>query len=258
MSSTHVTDDEVISRIADRIADRNIPSFARIGLDVQRGVITVRGNVTSKGERLLLNHILRTTPGVLKVIDGLTMVRPKRAASRFNLSVAPLFAAVFEMPYRLKIVSAVSFVVGTGVLMACWSPHQSVGKVAVYPVKGRVVMDGAAIPNASIILHPVGTSPLPIRVQPRATAESDGGFVVATFTTADGAPEGDFVATVHLMKPVIVDGDSVPGPNVLPSIYSRPETSPFRVRITRDTKELAALELHKKMKRAPDLERKSH
>ena len=61
----------------------------------------------------------------------------------------------------------------------------------------------------------------------------------------DGAPDGDFVATVFLVEETEVDGERQTGPNVLPAVYSKPETSPLKFKITSSTRELAPLELTK-------------
>ena len=244
-SPQSLSDDEVLRQVADRLIERNIPSFTRIGLDVRNGVITAYGNVASKGERLLLVYLLRTTPGVRKVNDGLTIVRPRTGKRQWGQMAASVSAAISELASQIRPLHAAAVLVCLSLLGSLWWPRGSARPVAVYPIKGRVVMDGVALPQASVVLHPVGNSKLPKGIQPRGIAESDGGFAVETFASADGAPEGEFVATVHLLKSVVVDGDSIPGPNLLPIVYSRPETSPFRMTITRETREIAVLELHK-------------
>lgn len=250
-----VISDEEIARLArGRVEERNHPGFQEIELEVQNRVMFASGNVRSKGERVLLVHILKQTPHVEKVIDRLTVgkaadfVAPKSPRTpvrlpEFNFSVSLPTLELPSIPFKPLHVGAVLTGIFTLSLLV-WSTTGSQA-VAVHRVTGRVVMEGEALPQASVVLHPVGNTKLPKGLTPHATAKDDGGFAVATFSEADGAPEGEFIATVHLLKPVVVDGDTIPGPNVLPEVYSRPETSPFRVNISRDTKELAVLELHK-------------
>jgi hypothetical protein len=244
-SSRSLTDDEILARATEQLTQRNIPSFARIDLGVEKGVITVRGNVTSKGEQLLVIHLLNKSPGVRNVINGITISRssPRRCPT-FNV-VDSVRTTVINPLATLKKSHVAAVFVGLGIVALLFWPRSAAQFIAVHPVKGRVLLEGVALPKASVVLHPVGSSKLPQGISPRGTAKEDGGFAVATFAEADGAPDGEFIATVHLLKTVVVDGDPIPGPNVLPVIYSRPETSPFRVNITRETKELAVLELRK-------------
>lgn len=246
-----VTDAAILSLVGDRLMQRGIPSFARIGLDISSGAVTVRGTVASKGERLLLIQILQSTPGVTKVVDGLTISRPRRQMSMPSLQdwaaswagSIPSVTGPFESlkPVHAAAVAAILLIGG----LIYFVPWPKSRPLAVYPVKGRVVIDNEPLAKASIVLHPIGKTKLPNGVQPRAVANQSGGFEVGTFAAADGAPEGEFIATVFLFEPIVVDGDSIAGPNLLPAIYSKPETSPFKVKITRDTKELSLLALHK-------------
>ena len=107
-------------------------------------------------------------------------------------------------------------------------------------------MNGEPLANASIVLHRVGKSKLPINLHPRAKVSEDGTFSLETFDRADGAPNGEFIATVFLTKDEDVNGEILPGPNILPVVYSRPETSPLKIQITSSTTELKPLELTQK------------
>jgi hypothetical protein len=254
-----LTDIQVKALASEILHQRNLPSISNLILDVQAGIVHARGSVSSKGERLLIIYVLKQSPGVRGVVDSLSIrsksISRRATASSFELPDFPWALGIPDLrsPFtpssnllgKVKHSRTASVVVGLTLIALFLWVRSSTPSVAVYPVKGKVIMEGVALPQASVVLHPVGKSKLPQGLSPRATAREDGSFTVATFARADGAPEGEFVATVHLLKQVIVDGDSIPGPNVLPEVYSRPETSPFRVSINRDTKELAVLELHK-------------
>lgn len=130
-------------------------------------------------------------------------------------------------------------------------PRGPVHPVAVHPVKGRVLIDGEPLANAVIALHVAGSSKtkskLPKHTHPRGRAAQDGTFALETFDRADGAPEGEFVATVFLVEEKVdADGDKVYGPNLLPPIYGKPESSPLKLKITASTKELEPLMLSRK------------
>jgi len=125
-------------------------------------------------------------------------------------------------------------------------PRRPVRPLAVHPVKGRVVIDGEPLANAVVSLHHVGhgKSKFPAHLHPHGKAIQDGTFALETFDPADGAPEGEFIATVFLVEEKIdADGDKSYGPNLLPPVYSKPETSPFKLKITASTKELEPLQL---------------
>lgn len=248
------SDDAVLKRVADRLAERGIASFTRIGLDIKGGVVTVHGTVASKGERLLLIHLLRTTQGIRVVNDGLTIgrsnafTRSQSSSSSWSdlFSSLPPFPTLDSLketfssmnPAHVAIALIVLFVGGYFV----W-PRGASRPVAVYPVKGKIVMEGAPMAQATVVLHPTGPTKLPEGILPRATADADGNVVFQTFDPADGSPEGEFIATVHLMKPILIDGDMVPGPDLAPAIYRTSDVSPLRVTITREIKEISLLEV---------------
>jgi hypothetical protein len=250
------TDDAILSRIGDRLAERGIASFTRIGIDIKHGVVTVRGTVASKGERLLLMHILRETPGVRTIQDGLSVksvTAPRQSWGDWfgsltsNISV-PSLPDTDNLPSMTEWFSSLKPIHGgiaAAVLLvaAFFFWPRGPQHVAVYPLQGRVVIGGAPMAQATVVLHPTGPSKLPSGILPRGTATEDGNVIFQTFAAADGSPEGEYIATVHLMKPVIVDGDSVPGPDTSPAIYRVPETSPFRLQVTRETKQISQLEL---------------
>src|SRR5688500_4438547 len=86
-------------------------------------------------------------------------------------------------------------------------------RVAVHPAAGSVTFKGQPAYGASLTLHPkAGPENLPA---PRASVEKDGSFKLSTFNGGDGAPEGEYVATVRWYKLVKAGPDVVAGPNVI-------------------------------------------
>ena len=242
------SDDEVLRRVADCLAARDIASFTRIGVDVRRGVITIRGDVASKGERLLLLHLLRKIPGVEQINDGLsiTSARPVaavRASRRESVS--------FSWPRLSDGMPAIDFQRSTAAVLlagavAFWFwPSGPSHPVAVHPVKGKAVMEGTPMAGAHLVLYPDPDSKIPAGITSRGTVADDGSFELSTFNHKDGAPSGEFVVTVVWSKPVIVDGETQSGPSLVSAVYSKPDSSPLRIKIAVDTKELQPLELKK-------------
>lgn len=252
---------DILARVRESLDSRNIPGFSRLELFNNGRVVIVRGSLASEGERLLAIRAVQQTQGVIRVDDMLTvtgvqMPRPiaqtpprsalARVTSRKKRSDGPgMFATLLENikgEYRNQ---AIAGVVAATLLGFWFYPRGPVRPVAVHPVKGRVVLDGQPLANAAIVLHRVGNSKLPANLHPRGKAMEDGSFMLETFDPKDGAPDGDFVATVFLVEETEVDGERQTGPNILPAVYSKPETSPLKLKITSSTKELAPLELTK-------------
>src|SRR5262245_58148292 len=72
-------------------------------------------------------------------------------------------------------------------------------RVPVFPVSGKVTYQGHAPVGAQIILHPVKYTG-PDSVTPVGTVLDDGTFKVTAYDPGDGAPQGDYVATVQWFK----------------------------------------------------------
>jgi hypothetical protein len=99
-------------------------------------------------------------------------------------------------------------------------------RVPVYPVAGKVTFKGQPAYGAQVVLHAANPSEID-QTAPVGDVKSDGTFNVTVYEPGDGAPEGDYVATVQWFKKV---GDAM-GPNVLPQEYSSPRTSPVKVSV---------------------------
>lgn len=101
----------------------------------------------------------------------------------------------------------------------------------VNPVSGKVTYNGQAPVGAKIVLHALNPSEEG-SVAPIGTVSSDGSFEISAYEKGDGAPPGDYVATIQWYKFVPEDGG--PGPNVIPKEYSSPKTSPIKVTVSAD------------------------
>jgi hypothetical protein len=101
----------------------------------------------------------------------------------------------------------------------------------VHPVSGRVLYQNKPIANAFIVLHPVdGTEADTVR--PRGQTNQDGNFTLSSFGAGDGAPPGEYLATVEWRPVGERDLESSgPPPNRLPPRYARADRSGLRVRV---------------------------
>ena len=93
-----------------------------------------------------------------------------------------------------------------------------------------------------MVLHPVsggrnGTFSANGKVQ------DDGTFKISAFGKDDGAPPGEYVATVQWFRLVQTEGGAGPGPNVLSPEFSDPTGSPLRVTVKDGPTELAPFQL---------------
>lgn len=112
----------------------------------------------------------------------------------------------------------------------------------VYPVQGKVALDGKATPGAFVVFHPKNATE-PNAPRPSAYVDKDGIFRLTTFKSQDGAPPGDYVVTVELRQ-TVKNGDEVQlGPNQLPGQYSQPNTSTLLAKVNAAASNDVPLEL---------------
>jgi hypothetical protein len=101
-------------------------------------------------------------------------------------------------------------------------------RIEVFPVTGKVTFAGQTPTGAQIVLHAVSRTE-PCDVAPSATVNSDGTFAISAYEAGDGAPVGDYVATVHWFK--ILPKEGTAGPNVIPAAYTSAKTSPIKISV---------------------------
>lgn len=113
-------------------------------------------------------------------------------------------------------------------------------KLAVFPVEGKVELNGKPPAGATVILHPKDETRVP---GARAQVQPDGTFKVTTYTTDDGAAEGDYIVTVEWRKAVQKNGDYTFGPNLVPEQYSNRQTSQLEVHVAAQPNVLPPIKL---------------
>lgn len=101
-------------------------------------------------------------------------------------------------------------------------------RIEVFPVTGKVTFAGQIPSGAQIVLHAVNRTE-PCDVAPSATVKPDGTFAISAYEQGDGAPAGEYVATVHWFK--IIPKDGTAGPNVIPALYTSAKTSPIKISV---------------------------
>jgi hypothetical protein len=137
---------------------------------------------------------------------------------------------------------AALFVGGLPALVGCGKSGPE--RVPVFPVEGTVTLEGKPMPGAIIVLHPKSGARSDVPA-PRAQIKSDGSFRFTTYDADDGAPPGDYVATIAWYRLVGQGGDVQAGPNVLPPKYSNPKLSKWEIRIANEPTRLPAVRLRR-------------
>ena len=119
-----------------------------------------------------------------------------------------------------------------------------------YPVSGKVLYQGKPAPYATVRFHPRNASDELKTLCPRGTTALDGTFELSTYGLNDGAPEGEYKVTVSWqvpegkIDPAELDPDVMQdSPERLPKKYTHPKSTPIRVTITSDTRELDTFKL---------------
>ncbi len=128
----------------------------------------------------------------------------------------------------------------TPALIGC---GRSEPRVPVVAVTGKVSFQGQAPSGAQIVLHPVSPK-ADSQVAPSGTVKDDGTFQISAYDQGDGAPPGEYVATIQWFKVVAsAEGAGGRGPNDLPAAYADPATSPIKVKVENSATQLDPIEI---------------
>jgi hypothetical protein len=137
-----------------------------------------------------------------------------------------------------------SFVAMALVLVTLMLPACGKGRKTVYPVRGRILVDGKPAPDAVVKFHP--TFEDPDRVMPFGQAGAEGNFVISSYVNGDGAPVGEYILTFEWRERSGLLKDNFEGPDRLKGRYYDPKKSTFRVTVDKKPQELPPFELTSK------------
>lgn len=88
-----------------------------------------------------------------------------------------------------------AFVAGLAGLAGCGgAEHAAPVRLPVFPIEGRILIDGSPGGNVQIAFHPLGIAAGALR--PVGISAADGTFRLTTYSFGDGAPAGEYAATV--------------------------------------------------------------
>ena len=142
-------------------------------------------------------------------------------------------------PHFPKLISA-------GILLGlvCGCGKTQTDRVSVAPVSGSVSFEGKPAPGALIVLHPKGES-APVAPKARAQVNADGTFRFSTYDSGDGVAPGEYVATITWYQLTKQGGEVKAGPNVLPTKYANPKTSPWKVSVAEGGANIPTLKIRR-------------
>jgi len=126
------------------------------------------------------------------------------------------------------------------VVLAGCSSEKHDDRKAVFPVRGKLLVDNQPAPGAMIVLHPVNAAAQSER--PFGKANSDGTFELTTYEGQDGAPAGEYVVTAEWQFSADKDAPG-PWPNALPPQFADPKRSELKVTIAPGPNDLQPLSL---------------
>jgi hypothetical protein len=142
-----------------------------------------------------------------------------------------MFASLFRSSLPKALTAAILALAVAG----CGGSHKPV-----FPVRGKVLFRGRAAEGALVILNPVGeTNPKAIR--PQGVVGSDGSFEMSTYGEKDGAPTGEYTATIVWL---IENPKTKKEWSPLPTRYMTPDRSGLRVTINDAPNELQPFQLN--------------
>ncbi|MFN0054811.1 MAG: BON domain-containing protein [Planctomycetales bacterium] len=238
-------------RVLAELEKYAIPVVSQLRIAVHGGTVAIMGAVPTEYEKQLVHHFSQKVPGVTQVVNlmrviggpGLTngpeIPGARRGASPRRQRARSVSGMQLRFPFSARQLGTVA-----ALLLLAWAGisfgMRDGSKLSVYPVTGRVEFEGATPDGAVLVLHPVDDQ---ITMQPKALVKADGTFAFTTYLPADGAPAGDYRLTMTWNRLVEVDGEPVPGPNLLPAELADPATTKHQLTIATGNNELPPLQI---------------
>jgi hypothetical protein len=95
----------------------------------------------------------------------------------------------------------------------------------VYPVTGKVLVDGAPAADCLVYLHRTFDDEHPRRVSPFCTTDETGAFSINSYSVGDGAPEGEYVVTLEWREKSGMFGQNHDGPDKFDGAYAKKDVN---------------------------------
>ena len=223
-----VSDDQIAAKVHERIAELGEVITGRVMIRVQNGTIFVHGAVQSQYQRLVVTSALRRIRPDLLVRDRIEIVPAPPGAIRVSLRTELL-------NWGLGLSGAAALLIVSMIAMKAFGRSDDRGLTSI-PV--AVNADGQIANGAFLTLYPVNNQSGDTQVRPQGRVDEHGTVSWTTFEPADGLLPGEYVVTATWNRPIDVDGELQPGPNLFPQMYEAPETSPMRLTVKTRSEDL--------------------
>ncbi len=129
------------------------------------------------------------------------------------------------------------------------------GKLACYPVKGTVIVDGKPADGATVMFVPVGGSEEFNKQRPFSQTDASGTYELRTFKPGDGAPVGDYNVMIRWLSTTSQSAEADPdrgsGPAAVDRLRGRyfdPEKSGLSAKVEKGPNVIKPFELSVKAK----------
>lgn len=139
--------------------------------------------------------------------------------------LAPQGKPVLRQPAPRSVPSSIAtWGLGAALLLAGCGGSSGPPKATVYPVKGKLTLDGEAIGPASFLMLPTVYDKANPRPAPAGAVDAEGNITISCYAKGDGAPEGDYQIQ---FVPSLAGAPKKP----IPQIYFNPSGSGINVKI---------------------------
>jgi hypothetical protein len=134
---------------------------------------------------------------------------------------------------------------------ACWLGVMMItgcgdGKLPLYPVTGKVLVDGKPAAAAMVIFCPIEGSDELLRERPFGITASDGTFQLTTYVKDDGGPAGEYKILAQWLSEPSPNADRDRGGGQFDRLngrYFKLENTPLTATLIEGTNELTPFEL---------------
>jgi hypothetical protein len=117
----------------------------------------------------------------------------------------------------------------------------------VYPVKGKILVNGQPAAECQIFLNRTAAESLSVPAVPQAVTDKNGEFQITSYHANDGAPEGEYVVTVEWRERSGVMKQEFEGVDQLGGAYAKAEKTKslpgFVIKVERQPLDLPPFEL---------------
>ncbi len=258
--NAHLSDDEMQEKIERVLEGSMIPAFSSLKIIVLNGCAILKGNVETDYERKLAIQMIRRVPGVRKVDDALQVLelqspqkyslgisssksRPNRTKSKRQKADLDDSDNGWILRYRRHLAAASIALLAVG--YALWprgnGSEPLVNKLV--PVSGKLLFEEESLSGAQLTFFAMRSdrefdSPV------MTTTIKDGMFKIGDHWNKLGLRPGKYAVVVEYQAVTLgEDGEAVFGPNLIPRIYCKPETSPLKIEIAENKSEIGPLKI---------------